>query len=631
MLVLGQQNQHTFSNMVVTVDDRTVIGNEATTPRPALPKFNVLVPTVQDVGVTNALEIFYPGEYKEYLAAHGTPNALKYGFGPDIIHMILKKNVPVGVYTTNLRGPSATCANVNLLFKYKVVEDVPYVDSEGNPYYVDGDGQLTTDPTDATPVVRNVLHIKMVTGSISDVKSWTDILKAQNNLYSEVEDDDGYKTMPVFAMMYRGASNFGNNVYFNLTPAVAEYDKNVYYAAKVFDGISSVSSSPTYSFDLDSGAKYNKSYFIETLFNNDFPTLRCMAAETIDKIYELVNQYMYTVDEFLSGATEPAAKFASLDLFHANRFMIEVDDGSIEPGIADAFRLSGGSDGDETPDELFEMFFKRQIIGDLDSCLRYRINYIPDVNYNTETKLALAKLCKDRNRMTVGCIQVGGTDTFASAIIDHQANYFEDWPELRQLARVQSPMMYNEHIRRTIVYPPVYFDLEALMDHFDKNGSYFMPFGGQAARWKGFIEETMRYPTETVDYIKSLQANRINFVQKDADDGAYLSDQWMNTILESDQTELNNAFLISMMLYDLLNLVHRNSFKFNEAEDVRLFKSAVDKTINEEYATYSASLVVDVYRMGTVGRAKAVNMIQVTIDLKDINKSANVNLVLVDE
>ena len=172
MLVLDQKNQYSFSNMVVTIDDQTVINNAARAPRPELPKFNVLIPTVQDVGTTNVMEVFYPGEDAVYEAAHGKPNPLKYGFGPDIAMMILKKNAKVGVYHINLRGPSATMANTVLLLKYRVEEDVPYTDAEGNPYYKDANGQLTLEPTDATPVVRNVLHLKVVTTYVEDVKKW---------------------------------------------------------------------------------------------------------------------------------------------------------------------------------------------------------------------------------------------------------------------------------------------------------------------------------------------------------------------------------------------------------------------------------------------------------------------------
>ena len=141
----------------------------------------------------------------------------------------------------------------------------------------------------------------------------------------------------------------------------------------------------------------------------------------------------------------------------------------------------------------------------------------------------------------------------------------------------------------------------------------------------------MTYPARTVETVNALYNSRINVVMKDNSSGAYLSEQEMSTLLESDQTELNNAFLISNMLYDLVQLVHYNHFKFNEAEEVRQFNESVNDLINNKYAQHSASLSCEVYRAGTVGRAKSKNMISVTIDLKDINKFTDVDLILIDE
>ena len=133
-----------------------------------------------------------------------------------------------------------------------------------------------------------------------------------------------------------------------------------------------------------------------------------------------------------------------------------------------------------------------------------------------------------------------------------------------------------------------------------------------------------------MDTVQALYTNRVNTVMRDNESGAYLSEQMMNTILESDQTEFNNALLISNMLYDLVDLVHHNHFKFNEAEEVRQFNESVNDLINNKYTQHSASLSCEVYRAGTVGRAKSKNMIRVTIDLKDINKYTDVDLILTD-
>lgn len=631
MLVLDQDKSYSFSNMTVKITDNTVLRDDTTTTTQETPDFNVLIPIHVPVGTTNSLELYYPGEINRYLNAHGTPNCLKNGFGADAIYAALTSGAEVGVYTINLRGASATFANAVVVMKYKVEKDVPYTDTTGAPYYYDANGQLTTSPTDNTPVVRDVLHAKFELQYVANCKKWVDLYKKMNSLVSTTPDESGYQSMPVFAVMYRGASTFGNNVYMNLVPKTAEYDGNTYYTATVFDGINSIESSRYMSMDVNSGKKYNDSYFIETQFNAEYPTLRMMTAESIQDLYDLINPYLYTIDEFIAGTqANPAKSFAAVDMFGANEFAFVTDEDSLDMQAANAVILQGGSDGTETPDELFKEFFGGKILEDISSVLRYRVTYIPDLGYDEDTKKEIVKLVKLRNRMTTARLMVGN-ETFESAIVDHQSNYYENMPNVSLIAKCQSPMMFNEFTRRTVTVPAGYFDLVAVLNHMYKWGNPFQPFAGALCRWTGFIEDTMNYPANDAQFLQSLYMSRINVVMKDSEAGAYLADQEMNTVLTSDQTELNNAFLISSMLYDLVALVHRQHFKFNEAEEVRIFNENVNDIINQKYAPYSASLDVEVYRSGTIGFAKSRNIIKVTVDLKDISKYTDVEIVLTDE
>lgn len=634
MLVLDQANTYTFSNMVVKITDNTVPSNEsASNVKYPVPEFNVLIPTVQDVGSTNVMELYLPGQVNRYVAAHGKPNCLKYGFGPDIIHAILSRaNSGVGVYTVNLRGVTATMANLIVILKYRVAKDVPYVDEQGNPYYLNQRGEVTTTPTDGKPIVRDVLHIRFDTAHLEDCKKWSDLHKAMNNLYSETEDAEGYKSAPWFSIMCRGASSFGNTIYFSMVPRVADYDGNTYYMLNLFDGTTMITTDSIYSMDVNSGEKYNTTYYIENLFNNAFPTLQYMSSEDADMIYKLFAKYLYTLEDYINGTMDkPSVTFPEIDAFNCNTFGIVTDDGSLNSQITNAFALKGGSDGEETRDELFRQFFRGEIITSLASVLQWKYNYIPDIGYDADTKQGIVDLVNKRYRMTTATIMVGGTDSFNSALIEHQAKWYQSNPNIRQILAIQSPMMWNSFIKRTVTYPGSYFDTVALIEHFAKWGNFYQPFAGADARWTGFIDDTMAYPPENAEMANAFANNRINYVMQDSEEGAYLVDQQMNTEHLSDQTEFNNAFLISAMLYDLLNLVHRNSFKFNEAEEVRLFNEAVNNCINNKYAAYSASLSCEVYRMGTIGRAKSANKITVIIDLKDISKYANVELILVDE
>lgn len=633
MLVLDAQNEYNFANITIDLEDNTIIADDTVTPEPEIPEFNMLIPTVQDVGITNQIELYYPNQPNRYILTHGNPNMMKFGVGPDLIYDILSKaNSKIGIYTINLRGPSATAANVICKALYKVEPDVPYTDTEGNPYYLLEDGTLTTEPTGGTPVVRDVLKIRFVTESVSQIYKWPELYKYMEKMYTGKPDDSGYIAIPWFAIMYRGNTAFGNNSYFTLTPSRAEYDGNVYYTVNLFDGINKQRSNGTVSMDVNAGAEYNTSYYIENQFNEAFRNYKFMTAPGADMLTELISKYLYTLEDYIAGKMDtPSVSFASIDPFNLNSFAAQIDMDSIDITRANAFVFAEGTDGNESADELYSMFYRGEIITDLTSPLRYRFNYIPDIGYTDETKKEIATFMKKRIMMTRATFMVGDTDTMSSALIDHQANWYETDVNIHQICRAQSPMMYNNWCRRMLTYPAGYFQAIALVDHFIKWSSYYQPCAGADFRWTGFDPDTMPYANEDATTINAYYNARVNIVMRDASAGAYVSEQAMNTQFVSDQTELNNAFLVSNMLYDLVNLIHKNHYKFNEVAEVNQFNSAVDDNINRKYAQYAASLKVEVSRVGTTGRAKYANKIRVEVDLKDISKYAQVEMVLVDE
>lgn len=633
MMFLNAGNQYDFSYATLKVTDHTVVDEGMTLVDREIPEFNVLIPTVQAIGTTNKMELYWPDELSKYLRNHGNPNHIQYGFGPDFITAVLSRPAAkVGVYTVNLRGPSATIANIVVLMKYRIEEAVPYVDGSGNQYYKDADGQLTTEYVEGGEIVRDVLHVKFEKTHIDGLKSWRGLHSALNQSVSDVEDDEGYRTLPWFGVMYQGASAWANNTYFSLVPNVAEYDQNTYYTIRLFDGTKMKTTEPIYSFDRDAGGKRDLNYFIETKFNEVFPTMRWMAAEDSDRITELFDKHLYSVEDYLAGNMDtPTAKFASVDPFTVDTFGIVVDEGSINSQLTNVFKMEGGFDGEETRDQLFEMFFRGQIITDITNPLCYRIPFIPDIGYDQPTKDAISWLIGKRLRTTSASIMLGNTDSFQSAVIDHQANWMEDNPNIHQITWRQAPMMYNEYTRRTVITPTAYFDLIAILDNMIKWNNPFHPCAGADCRYSGYVEDTIPFADEEPKYMQSLQIARINVVMRDNKPGAYIADQLMNTRQFSDQTELNNAFIISCMLYDLIELVHRNHFKFNESDQVRQFNEAVDSKINTKYAEHAASISAEVTRLGTVGRARYTNKITVTVDLKDISRYTDIELILIDE
>ena len=89
--------------------------------------------------------------------------------------------------------------------------------------------------------------------------------------------------------------------------------------------------------------------------------------------------------------------------------------------------------------------------------------------------------------------------------------------------------------------------------------------------------------------------------------------------------------IVLQNLGDLIDLIHRNSFNFNEPDDVETMQSLVSSTINTSYAPHAASLTTQVSKLGTTGKDKYTTRIVVTVNLKDINKYAIVDFLLTDE
>lgn len=632
----SKANAYIHPNININLIDNTIVRDDSQA-NPELPKFCMLIPICVDRGMTNTLEIYYPNEPNRFVLAHGTPNPVKYGFGPNVIHQTLASGANIGIYTINLRGADATKANLIVSMKYKVEENAPYTDTQGNPYYITvdekGNRVYTTDAgTEEAPntaVTRDVMHVKFVSSYVEACKSWTDVHSAMNNMVSDVEDENGYKTIPWFSVMYRGSTTYGNNVYWSMTPRSSDADGNNYYAITLFDGNATVTTDALLSMDPDAGKKYGANYYIEPNFNKAFSTLRFMTSESSDQILELFNKHLYTRDDVVNG-TEPSIAFSSINPFDVNEFGIVMDEGSIDITDAKAFRLYGGADGNMDRDALMESFFKGEILPDLKSVLRYRFSYIPDLGYTDNTKLAIADLVKKRNRMTICTLFIGGLNSFESAVTQRQGEYFEDAPNMRLMPNCQSPMMFDPYCRKTLRYPAGYFDTMALVSHIREHGNPYHPFAGYNCRWTGYLEDTMMYPEEEPKVIEAFAKARINCVMKDDADGGYISDQLMNINFESDQIEMNNAFIISDMLYDVVHLIHVNHLTFNEPSDVVLLKEQVNEFINGRYSYYSASLAINVYRQGTVGRAKSTNIIEITVNLKNIERYTQVNLVLTD-
>ena len=643
MLILDEANKYTFPNTVIKFVDETYWTETEDVALP-IPRMNVLVPIHVERGKVNTMMLYKTGQAETFLKDFGSPDCVKNGFGADLVHDILNLSTEdtIGVWVCNVRGSDATAANVILLMKYRVESGVEVTTDSGEALYITPTGEITTSPittaetdagvvtTDNERLTRDVLHVKYTAEYVGDISKWTQSSAIMNRYYNvTTTDDEGYYTIPLFMIVHTATSTYGNNCYFRLLPQISESDDKMYYSIDLFDGENTYNTDAVYSMDVNGGELIGENYYIEENFNDKFSGLmRFCSSDYFQDAMNMISEYM-TLDELT---------FSDIDIFDpvdesgaSLSTGYVVDPGSMDVTATKAFALAGGSNGesDADVDQLFTDFFNGNIITDIASVIRWRINYIPDIGYADDSVAAIKNLCAKRSRMTVCTIALGGS-TFDSAISDHNTKHIANMPTMRQICALQHAMRYNEFKRRTIEYPAGYFDTLAFLRRVLSVGNPYSGFAGYNARWTDFIEETMTFMPEDAELMNRLDKARVNVLMKDASDGGYLSDQKMNTKLISDQTEFNNAMLIADMLYDLIDLIHRNSFNFNEPDDVETMQSLVSTKINTSYAPHAASLSTSVSKVGTTGKDKYTTKINVTVNLKDINKYANVEFVLTD-
>ena len=66
MLVLSQDNKYSAPNVTIKITDNTIVQDTAEVSTYPIPEYNVLIPTFQDIGPTNVIELFRPGYQATY-------------------------------------------------------------------------------------------------------------------------------------------------------------------------------------------------------------------------------------------------------------------------------------------------------------------------------------------------------------------------------------------------------------------------------------------------------------------------------------------------------------------------------------------------------------------------------------
>lgn len=604
----------TAKGFSITEVDLTTFVEESSPKR--YPKSCVMIMGSFERGITNYPVQFYGGEVDKFKKTVGIPNYAKYGPGLDIAVDLLDNNVELGVLLVNIRPEDAAAANVVHLVKTKIHKDVPKTTAKGEPLYRTPDNQEVTVATGNVAIVRDrveTVHVKQV---LTGVKDRRDLLVKLDQLYVE-EDAEGFQVIPLMAYKYVGNSTFGNKHNFRLTPKVSEVDGKTYYLIERNDGDGVVKSSSLLSF-FPVAQQYNESVFIENVLKKIQSDLTVVSSIHYDKFLDLIDTYITEKDP------------AKVDIFDCDEYQFYTGTNSLDVTADRAFMLAGGTDGTAANIETaYANFLKGDIVPDITSPLVYRIDVIPDLEFSDNICALIEQFIGERYKSTK-FFHIAGSDSFESAI--SAVAQAKDNNLVFEFAGAQCPSMYNTYAKRTFFMPTIYYTMLMWKTAVVTNaGNTFMPIAGKSCRWTGFDEDTLVVPKDSEEYLAILDKNRINYVKRDKDYGAFMAKQWSRVITsESDLSQYNNVAMFSSIVYDIIEKIHTNQYKANDPDDVKKFKETVQLDIQPKYSPYATYITVNVYKKGMTGKDKNTNIIEITVNFKDLAIDAEVLLIATD-
>jgi hypothetical protein len=595
------------------IDETQVVEIPQTQPRPI--DENILILGSFGMGTTNKPVQFYAGEGARFIEEFGAPNFRKNGVGHYIALEALNNNRNMGVLAVNLKPATATYANAAIVAKLKVTPDVAKTNESGDPLYLTPGNVETTESDGNTAIVRDVMTATYSVVSFANITRESQLQEAMTALRSDVADAEGFKTYPLVGFYYKGKGDFGNNINFRMLEYVSRYTGEYLYALDLFDGTKVVNLEDN-SFFSDS-AVLTESVFIESIVNSANTSLRAVSANDIEDFYEALVPYL-------------GPKLKKVDLFTAEEYQYEVASTSTDFTSVRAVRLDNGAEG-LTADyaNLVGDFFDGKIVDDIDSLIRYRIDVVPDLNFTNGEK---AKLISFLNRRTYSttAILMAGADTLESAIVERETLFKGEYPSVLLIPNAQSPKFQDPYTKRAFTFPLIYFFMKSYCENYRTHANSFMPLAGPNARVTGFIEDTMLFPSTNEKLLDNLDKSRINVLRKDTMPGAYIYTQNTNTEMDSDSTELNNICILRSIIYDIVNMAHSKNYTFNDFEEVEKFDEDMTLTVRPKYSNYVSGIITKVGKKSLTGSGKNTNIINVTVNFKDLLKSIEANITLTD-
>lgn len=494
-------------------------------------------------------------------------------------------------------------ANIGVVARVQKVK-AQKIDENGNPVYIDGNGDETTNPNGNQPVyvqnARITYELKAIDIQGNNVNNFADSLYSQFHHTSEKGNDDTYA---LFVITDNGRGTSKKKFRFYADTSAKRPVDYVKYILEVMEG-SDVIETLYFTFDPDI-IENNKNMSLQTVIKTGSSQIRCKIYE--DEIKAFAENVAYMAQVPLTNESNSESHIATskelMDcdiIFGYDKFgkalkNVEYSSDSAAFDVVDGISLVGGSNGSfgDTPIEaetyyskilqVFNGTFSDEIY-DLDNS---RIDVIFDCNWPENIKRAIEDLVNFREDCFYFRDMGIGLSTWQAIKAENDvasrsrfcASYANSWDIIEPYSKKQITVTatYNMAIK--------------FVQHY-LNG-VARPFCGQAYNITfndSVIDGTINFQPKTTpreDQKQLFDDERINYAAYY--DGVLTMDtEYTSQTRYTQLSWINNVLMVQAMIRDIRKRCPINRYTIMDGDELTQYKADVESVLAKHSSRFKS-------------------------------------------
>lgn len=585
---------HLYPHIKIVTNDNT--GVSATIPSDA-GNINYLFVFASPKGKDNVVQTI-KGGLKEFKKEYGLGPFSLYG-QPLLNAYAACATGYITAHCLRVTDPKAAYSNIHLCAKYKVNSATTPSTPGGTPPIVDNaEGEVDLFSAD-----EGTFTVKLV--AVPSTAPLTDLSQlAESYVPEEGADVDGWKTVKLFSIAYKGKGKCGDNVRIRVTSNTAsdkENDYKNYFFEEYINEDGASTKNNEFAVAFSEYAKYSGiSLFADTVINGSAGGSDLIEFVSYpDAFIELFNAYKECVpDTILTSDTfDPLLGINKYTKKAIENFEIDTSsEGAIALNSLSGIPLAGGDDGDldenidpKTRQETLNKLYLKAFEGSIDPLIasenKFPTTFIMDANFDIPTKIAIASLGSKRNDCAV-VLDCGLGITTKASIIPYVTTNLDNYVlERTHTIEAYAMKVTDPYSGRLVTVTSTYWMCMSYPGHImtEGNGYKHVPMAGNKyGKVSGYIEGSI-YPVFDEDLDQELMdemcENRINFVTLNAKQEIVRKVQTTRQTKVSNLSELNNVLVLLDIRRDCKKICTEYEFNFAEPEDIAMFNEVARDTL----------------------------------------------------